>query len=78
MFIWIDNGKYITAIKTKFICVFVIWITRMIDGLSSYHCLLPLLLPLILKTIWMLKSENAYENTTFCGFSLIHLMIFWI
>ena len=26
MFIWIDNGKYITAIKRKFIHFFFIWI----------------------------------------------------
>ena len=30
MFIWIENGKYITAINKKFIHFFLIWITRMI------------------------------------------------
>jgi len=31
MFIWIDNGKYITAINKKFIHFFFIWITQMIS-----------------------------------------------
>ena len=35
MFIWINNGKYITAINEKFICLFFIWITRMIFKLIS-------------------------------------------
>ena len=30
MFIWIDKGKYITAINKKSIRFFFIWITRMI------------------------------------------------
>ena len=30
MFLWIDNGKYITAINKKFIRFFFIWITQMI------------------------------------------------
>ena len=63
MFIWIENGKYITAINKKLIRFFFSSITQMI--FDWYW-----------KAIWILKT--ILKITTFSGFSLIYLMIFWI
>ena len=46
MFIWVDNGKYITAINKKCICFFFILITRMI----------------MIDTENDMDTENNFEN----------------
>ena len=63
MFIWIDKGKYIAAIKKKFI-LFFLYLDNTVD-----FCF---------DTENYMDTENFWEKKTFFGFSLIYLTIFWI
>ena len=59
----ITGNKYITAISTKFISFFFIWIT-----------------PMIFDWYWKQYGywKPFWKITSFCRFSLIHLIIYWI